>query len=97
MPLTLASKVVRSTEVMTSPVDDELVMMALESNQYYGLNRVGRRIWELLEMPTAVADLCAQLVKEFAVEPEQCAHEVLAFLTTLVQEGTVRTIDPPAN
>ena len=97
MPLTLESKVVRSTAVMTSPVDDELVMMALESSQYFGLNRVGRRIWELLETPTTVAAVCVQLVKEFAVEPQQCADEVLAFLTALVQDGTVRRLDSPAD
>ena len=97
MPLTLESTVVRSTEVMTSPVDDELVMMSLESSQYYGLNRVGRRIWELLAEPTTVAAVCAQLVTEFEVEPDQCASEVLAFLATLVQDGTVRTIDGTAN
>ena len=73
MPLTLESIVVRSQEVMTSPVDDEMVMMALESSRYYGLNRVGRRIWELLEEPTTVAALCAQLVSEFDVAPERCA------------------------
>ncbi len=91
MPLTLESIVVRSQEVMTSPVDDEMVMMALESSRYYGLNRVGRRIWELLEEPTTVAALCARLVSEFDVAPERCADEVLGFLGSLIEDGTVRT------
>jgi hypothetical protein len=66
-------------------------MMALESSRYYGLNRVGRRIWELLEEPTTVAALCARLVREFDVAPERCADEVLGFLGSLIQDGTVRT------
>lgn len=89
MDLRLDTIVVRRADVLAQPVDDEMVMMALESNKYYGLNPMGRRIWEMLEQPTTVAAICAQLVRDYDVTPEQCAAEVIAFLADLMRDGTV--------
>ncbi len=85
MELTSKTIIVRSQNVMSSPVDDELVMMHLESNQYVGLNPMGRRIWEMIESPVAVQAICQQLITEFDVEMAVCEKEVLAFLSTLRQ------------
>ncbi len=90
MELSLTTIIVRSKQVMSSPVDDELVMMNLESNQYLGLNPVGRRIWELIEAPVAVQDVCQQLYKEFDVEMAVCAQEVLAFLSNLYDSRVIQ-------
>jgi hypothetical protein len=89
MQLTPMTVVVRSQNVMSSPVDDEMVMMHLESNQYLGLNPMGRRIWELIKAPIAVQDVCQQLLAEFDVTPEVCEQEVLAFLTDLNESQVV--------
>ena len=78
---------------MATPVDDEMVMMHLESNRYYGLNAMGRRIWELIETPTPITAVCQQLLTEFDVEPEICEREVLAFLTEM-QDGNVIRVLP---
>lgn len=96
MDLKLDSTVVRRADVLAQPVDDEMVMMALESNEYFGLNPMGRRIWEMLEQPTTVAAICAQLVRDYDVTPEQCADEVIAFLTELMRDDTVAIVDGAA-
>jgi len=75
--------VVRRAEPLTAPVDDELVMLDPRQSRYFGLDRIGQRIWELLERPQCVGELCASLEGEFDVSSETCRADVLAFLEQL--------------
>ena len=91
--MNLNTTIARANELMSSPVDDELVLLNLPRNNYIGLDRIGRRIWELLASPQRIGDLCRQLGQEFAGEPEQIEADVLAFVDELVGEGLVRVMD----
>ncbi|MDE3197312.1 MAG: PqqD family protein, partial [Acidobacteriota bacterium] len=43
----------RNDKILHAPVGaEETVMLSVEAGEYYGLNAVGRRIWELLETVT---------------------------------------------
>ncbi len=83
MPLTPETVVVRSGEPLTAPVDEDLVMLDPRRSVYYGLDPIGRRIWQLLEEPRSVSDVCTALDEEFEVDPETCRADVLAFLEEL--------------
>lgn len=81
--LTPYSVVTRSSRPFTAQAQDELVMLDPDQGRYYGLDAVGNRIWELLEEPRSVADLCAALSREFAVDAASCRRDVLTFLEQL--------------
>ena len=87
MTLSLESQVSRRTDVLTSNVGDEIVMLDVERGFYYGLDPVATRVWELLTEPVRVADLCARLIDEFEVTPEVCTADVTAFLEDLRESG----------
>jgi hypothetical protein len=88
-----ASVVVRSARPLAASVDDEIVMLSPDQGAYYGLNAVGSRIWELIDRPRSVTDLCAVLAAEFMVDDETCLAEVLAFLDRLERADLVE-VDP---
>jgi hypothetical protein len=81
--LALDTVVVRRTEPLTAPVDDDLVMLDPRGSRYFGLDAVGHRIWDLLEHPRSVAALCSELQEQFDVDAETCRADVLAFLAEL--------------
>jgi len=76
-------QVQRNGKWLSAMVGTECVMMSIETGNYVTLSRVGTRIWELIETPTAVSDLCAKLLEEFNVTPEICDAEVATFLAEL--------------
>jgi Coenzyme PQQ synthesis protein D (PqqD) len=92
MPLELSTRVVRFSELMSAPVDKEIVILSLASNHYVGLDEIGRRVWELLEEPRRVEELCQQLTREFEAPPEQIADDLLPFLCQLENEGLVHVV-----
>jgi len=89
MPLTLDSVIARVSDVTSAEVDDELLMMRLESDAYFGLDDIGARIWAMLEQPVSVGAVCGALVAEYDVTPEQCQRDVLHFLGDLAEKGLV--------
>lgn len=94
--LTSASVVSQASDVLSAAVDTELVMMRMESSGYFGLDAIGRRIWELLDQPRTVAAICATLLNEYDVQPAECEADVLRFLGELVTYGVVVVRDPQA-
>src|SRR5438132_10698078 len=83
LSLTVETVIARCGGPLTAAVDDDLVMLDPERSMYFGLDRVGNRIWELLERPRSVGDLCSALEEEFDVTPETCRADVLVFVEQL--------------
>jgi Coenzyme PQQ synthesis protein D (PqqD) len=88
--ITLDTVVSRAGETLYARAGtDEAVMMSVAAGRYYGLNAVASRIWELLERPMAIAELCARLCEEFEVEAMTCEAEALNFVNELIDNGMV--------
>jgi hypothetical protein len=93
MAIESISTVVRTAGIMTAPVDTEIVLLNMTGNNYISLDAIGRRIWELLEEPVVVDELCRQLGTEFEATQEEIRSDVLPFLTELEREGLVRVAE----
>ena len=81
--------VVAIQEQVFSKLSDEIVILSLNDGIYYGLNSVGARIWELIQTPRSIKELCDQLVQEYNVEADQCERETLALLNDLQKHHLV--------
>ena len=80
--------------IATSPVDDDLMMFSQERNRYFALKGPARAIWERIERPVVVEQLCEELVADFVdVHIDECQRDVIAFLTELQDEGLLRIVD----
>jgi hypothetical protein len=88
--------VTRIEGLMSAAVDDELVVLSLRSDSYLAIDRIGRRIWELLESPRRFDDLVVVLAAEFRADPAVVAADVSAFLDELEAEGMVNATSPRA-
>jgi hypothetical protein len=93
MALDRTTVVCRSDDVNAAHVGEEMVMMRLESDYYYGMDDIGRRVWELLEEPMSAADLSERFMKEYKVSREECEADLLEFLIKLREEGIVRVVE----
>jgi len=87
------STIARDTTVVVSPhqvsttLGQEAVILGAEAGQYFGLNEVGARIWELVQTPVRVSEICAALCEEYEVSAAQCEQDVLVLLNELRAKG----------
>jgi len=73
----------RKGDLLFNEIDGEVVMLSIENSEYYGMDKVGSRIWELLEKPMTFKEIVARLRDEYEVTEEQCVSDTLAFLNKL--------------
>jgi hypothetical protein len=84
----------RNDELLHASVGaEECVMMSIEAGSYYGLNAVGSRIWELLESPKTVGQLCRQICEEFEVDEQTCEAAVVIFVDDLIKNRIVHAAE----
>ena len=89
--------IVRTQKVVTADMGKEIVMMSLEKSSYYGLDPIGSKIWERIEAPIRVAELCQGLAGEYDVDKEQCETDVLAFMNELYEHDIIHIVAPTAS
>lgn len=81
------SIVVVSANQVSTALGGETVILGADAGQYFGLNEVGARVWELLQEPVRVSTICETVCAEYEVAPEQCARDVLELLAELRAKG----------
>jgi hypothetical protein len=64
-------------------LNGEKVMMNLETGQYFVLNDVGSRIWELIESPIMINEVINSMLKEYDIDSNSCETAVMEFLSRL--------------
>ncbi len=72
---------------MSTDLGDETVIMGLASEEYFSLQDVGARIWEMIQEPKTVKEIRDAILNDYAVEPERCEPDLLAVLQQMAEEG----------
>ncbi|GAB4303350.1 MAG: PqqD family protein [Marinilabiliales bacterium] len=90
MKIKLTDKVGRHPDMLYSQLDDEIVMMSIENGEYYGLNEIASRIWELLKKDMQVSDIISELMNEYEVDEETCKNDVFEFLSEMMEKKLIQ-------
>ena len=72
---------------MSRKVDDETVLLDLKSGMYFGLDGVGKRIWESVSDGNNLAQTAAIIASEYDVESERAQTDVITFASELMERG----------
>lgn len=88
--ITPTTRLMRTTDVLASDVDGELVMMDVKSGSYFNLDRIGTDIWNRLEAPLSLGELCAALEQSYEAEAGTIARDTRAFVETMLENGLLR-------
>lgn len=93
-PLTAESVVVASRQQVSAVVEGEAVILGLADGVYYGLDGVGRRVWDLLAEPRSVAELRDAVAAEYEVDATTAGHDIFQLLGDLCARGLVDVVPP---
>jgi hypothetical protein len=73
--------------VLARKLDDEMVLLNLDSGEYFGLNDTGTRVWELLADGRSREEVVDRLTEEFEVTAEVASVHVASLCAELVEAG----------
>lgn len=85
----------RSPEVIDRKMKDELVLLPIRSKQetkrqFYFVEEVGGRIWELVDGHHACQKILETIASEFGVSEVKIKEDIFTFLKDLAKEGLIR-------
>lgn len=82
-----------SAEVIAQEVSGETVLLDLKSEQYFSLDAVGTRIWQLVNEGAVLDEIKRTLLKEYDVNEAQIDRDLNVLIEELVREGLLSVAD----
>ena len=73
-------------------VDDELIILELESGNYYSLNDIGRFIWLQLSADKSFAEIVSEITEEYEAGEDQARHDSYHFLKGLIEHKIILSV-----
>ncbi len=76
-------------DIIDSEIDDEIVMMNIDTGAYFGLDDIASIIWQKMKEPIQYGDLIDSLTAEYEVERQQCIDDLQPLLQQMQSEGLI--------
>jgi hypothetical protein len=92
--MNLNQSITLSPEVISQEVSGETVLLDLESENYFGLDEVGTRIWQLIEETGNLQAVFDTLLQEYEVEQDRLLADLEALVREVEALGLVRLGSP---
>ncbi|WP_428356402.1 PqqD family protein [Methyloprofundus sp.] len=89
MPIPLNSKIIISSDVLTQEVNNETVLLDMQSEDYFGLDAVGTRFWQLLQAHNELQKIFDIMRQEYDVEEQQLELDLNDLLSKLLDKDLV--------
>ncbi|HTW95509.1 MAG TPA: PqqD family protein [Tepidisphaeraceae bacterium] len=82
--------VVAAKAQVSSLVNDEVVILNVDTGVYHGVDGVAAFVWQRLNAPVTVNDLCDAVMREYDVDAERCRADIAALLADFANNGLIQ-------
>ena len=88
--MNLNQTITPSPEVISQEVSGETVLLDLQSENYFGLDEVGTRIWQLIKETDDLQAIFETLLAEYDVSEERLRQDLDTLLGEISGLGLIR-------
>jgi len=85
----LNQKITYSDTVFAQKVDEEMVLLDMSSENYFGLDEVGTAIWDAMQEVDTLQGVYDSMLAQYDVEPEVLKKDLIIFVEKLTESGLV--------
>ena len=90
MAISFSDRVRVPDDVLISNLQEESVILNLDSERYYGLDDVGTRFLSVLNTSDSIAAAYEKLTQEYDVDEEMLRKDLLTLVENLLAQGIVQ-------
>ncbi len=87
--MNLNQKITFADTVFAQEVDGEMVLLDMNSENYFGLDEVGTAIWQEMQESGDLQEVFNALLEQYDVESDVLEKDLLGFVDKLVESGLV--------
>jgi ornithine carbamoyltransferase len=88
--MNLNKKITFEDTVFAQEVDGEMVLLDMNSENYFGLDAVGTDIWQAMQENGSLQNVLETLLAQYEVEEDVLKKDLLTFLEKLQESGLVQ-------
>jgi ornithine carbamoyltransferase len=85
----LNKKITFSDSVFAQEVDGEMVLLDMNSENYFGLDAVGTDIWQAIQEKNTLQKVFETLLEQYDVKAEVLKKDLLFFIGKLEESGLI--------
>jgi hypothetical protein len=90
MPISFSDRVSIPDDVLISNLQDESVILNLESERYFGLDSIGTRILTVLTTSESIEAAYQTLLREYNVDGQALRDDLIVLIENLAEKGLLR-------
>ena len=83
---------IRNQDIIASWIDNELVMISVQTGKYYTMNKTAALIWDLMETPKSQENIVDMMLQRFNVDIDVCTAEVNDCIKTLLNKSLISSV-----
>jgi len=77
------------SHIYIQAIDDEMVLLDTQSENYFGLDGMGTVMWEQLSVSPSLEDLAEYMLKTYDVEEDVLHADITTFIDKLVKNKLI--------
>jgi hypothetical protein len=87
MAISFSDRLMVPDDVLISNLQEESVILNLQSERYFGLDNVGTRIFSVLTTSNSIGAAYELLLKEYDVDRDVLRQDLLTLIENLLEQG----------
>lgn len=92
MEIRIQSRVRIQEDVLFQELDGEAVLLNLKTGEYFGLDQIGTRIWQLLQEDGALSRTMEIILQEYDVTRERLTRDLLGLVKQMEDQGLLAEV-----
>ena len=89
MNMDFNQQIIFADTVFAQEIDGEMVLLDMNSENYFSLDKTGTDIWKAIEEKKVLKDVFDTLLEVFDVEEEVLKHDLVNFIKELENSGLI--------
>ena len=85
-------RVILSENVFAQEVDDEMMLMNMQNEHYFGLDSTGAVFWQTLQEKERLQEVLEDLLEMYDVEEDVLKKDLVGFVEKLVANGLATVV-----
>lgn len=95
MPVPFTSRLSVPADVLVQELDGEIVLLDLRSESYFGLDRVGAKMYRAITSHETLEKALEFLVEHYDAPAETIRRDLETLVEKLANDGLVQVVAPP--
>ena len=81
---------INAPEVISEPMEEEMVVINLDNGCYYSLNKTAASLWNDLEQGLSIRQAAGRMAVQYGSEEAQVLADLAGFIERLLEERLIR-------